>query len=758
MSRSTGVPFLAYTTEVRTADGWTEAPELTVHLDWGGEPEGSLPAELSWRHADGGEATITFDEDAGSFHGHRRAADASTGEYRGVRNADPAGIRACPVRAAGQLPFVPDDGHGTLERITWRDRTGTFASVDLRRDPAHGTVPLPDDGIAVIASGEYPEAGEGAANLLSDGTGKWLTFADRATLDFRLPEAAVVTAYELTSANDCRDRDPRDWRLRGSADGHNWFTLDIRDGEGFPLRSERRVYAVANSKPYRWYRLDISRNQGRQEETQLQRVRLRTPGDVAALAAPVPVEWVTASSEHTYAGEVAAQVLDAGPGKWLGFGSTAWLEFTLREPAAVTAYTLTSANDHCSRDPRDWELQGSDDGGDWVTLDRRTAEMFPERYQSRQFTLANSTPYARYRLVVLRNAERAPEVQLTRVELFAGPACVPPAPVELTGVVRRPGQPATGLRSAGFTAGPAAPRPSDLGLPSELAMRVSTFWQRAYAEGVPPEEIDRWLALARPCVVLSPAMDGPVVGHFGSPMLLPPDMPVPGAFRKRSGEERTFEQLVATIDLAALPEDVTNLRLPRSGRLLLTAVPEMDASEDETCRIGHAVHLPADAKLEERRVISGFSLGSPAYDIDFEGELRGELRLHQDLSLPGHWLADGDPLLAAHPHARVLVRVWRDMRAEEHWWEKPVLWLGGWATDREDEGDPVARCAAAASRRLEDGAEDAGTSSAGDWLLLAQWHPRIRLMEAITVYWAIAGADLEVGDFSGARVTMYANP
>src|SRR5699024_8579470 len=48
---------------------------------------------------------------------------------------------------------------------------------------------------------------------------KWLTFEDTGTLTYELSEAAAITEYTLTSANDSPDRDPRDFTVQGSTDG-----------------------------------------------------------------------------------------------------------------------------------------------------------------------------------------------------------------------------------------------------------------------------------------------------------------------------------------------------------------------------------------------------------------------------------------------------------------------------------------------------------------------------------------------------------
>ncbi|WP_017570826.1 hypothetical protein [Nocardiopsis halotolerans] len=468
---SPGAPVVVYDTEVRAEDQWHEAPQLMVHLDRGGPSE---VAELSWRSSDGAETVLAFDDGMRAFRGHRRSADGSSQDYRGAERerwpgseekghvqpqvfaTEEDGDGDQPVE--GRLRLALDDGRGPVERVTWRDRRGTFASVALRdRAAVRGTVPVAVR--EVVASDEYESAGEVAQNLLTAGPHKWLAFESTATLDFVLSEPAVVTAYQLTAANDYRDRDPRDWRLRGSMDGDTWYTIDSRVDQAFPRRFQEREYAVANSTAYSRYRLDISRNWGRQPETQLNRVRLLTTDEAELAGAPVLVSQIVASGENRRAGEVATNLLDAGAGKWLVFTRKASLEFLLPAPTAVTAYALTSANDHCSRDPKDWVLEGSRDGNTWVALDRRAEEGFSERFLVREFTTGNTTPYSRYRLRITANAEGVGEVQLHRVQLLAKEDDGSFARREFSGIVRTGHGPTVGYR--GRAVAGIGPRESD---------------------------------------------------------------------------------------------------------------------------------------------------------------------------------------------------------------------------------------------------------------------------------------------------------
>lgn len=62
-------------------------------------------------------------------------------------------------------------------------------------------------------------------------------------------------------------------------------------------------------------------------------------------------------------------------------------------------YTVTSSSDH-AKAPTGWTLQGSDDGTEWKTLDRRSGESFAWDRQTRAFSVRSPGTYGKYRLVL----------------------------------------------------------------------------------------------------------------------------------------------------------------------------------------------------------------------------------------------------------------------------------------------------------------------------------------------------------------------
>ncbi|MFF7234950.1 GH92 family glycosyl hydrolase [Streptomyces collinus] len=164
------------------------------------------------------------------------------------------------------------------------------------------------------------------------------------------------------------------------------------------------------------------------------------------------VTEVRASGENSGAGEVKENLADGEPGtKWLTFQPTGWVEFDLDKPVRLVTYALTSANDYDERDPRDWTLQGSTDGKDWKTLDSRSGESFPERFQTKSYDLAEPAEYQHFRLDVTGNNGAAGILQLADVQFSTGGTGGPVPQDMLSLVDKGPSGSPTAKAGAGFT-------------------------------------------------------------------------------------------------------------------------------------------------------------------------------------------------------------------------------------------------------------------------------------------------------------------
>jgi signal transduction histidine kinase len=85
----------------------------------------------------------------------------------------------------------------------------------------------------------------------------------------------------------------------------------------------------------------------------------------------------------------------------------------------VRQYALTSANDFPQRDPMDWRLLASNDGGQtWNLLDERKGVTFSNRHQRQLFKISNRNAFNVYRLEIerVREPSEANSVQLAALE------------------------------------------------------------------------------------------------------------------------------------------------------------------------------------------------------------------------------------------------------------------------------------------------------------------------------------------------------
>jgi alpha-mannosidase len=119
--------------------------------------------------------------------------------------------------------------------------------------------------------------------------------------------------------------------------------------------------------------------------------------------------------------------------KWLDFANvfpttrSSWIQYQYANglQCLVSQYALTTANDHPDRDPLDWRLLGSNDGGStWATLDIQTNGLSANRFYRTVFNVASPAAYNLYRLQIdsVANVSQANSVQLSENELIGNPA------------------------------------------------------------------------------------------------------------------------------------------------------------------------------------------------------------------------------------------------------------------------------------------------------------------------------------------------
>jgi predicted alpha-1,2-mannosidase len=137
------------------------------------------------------------------------------------------------------------------------------------------------------------------------------------------------------------------------------------------------------------------------------------------------VVTVTANSDNP-PNETIAKLWDGDVNtKWLTFNNTGWALFQLSTPLVVQRYTLTSANDAVNRDPQAWQLQGSNDGLSFTTVDTRSGQNFSARFTTNMYEFTNNTPYLYYKLNITQNHGDS-YLQLSEMQLSDGSSSQPP--------------------------------------------------------------------------------------------------------------------------------------------------------------------------------------------------------------------------------------------------------------------------------------------------------------------------------------------
>lgn len=206
-----------------------------------------------------------------------------------------------------------------------------------------------------------------------------------------------------------------------------YFTLDDNDDLGNDYINWYTGEDVASNRPA----LDIA---------------YEWPAPPAAGSPSNRVAGGTASASHDNSafGEGPEKAFDGTTAtKWYTGGGTqppAWLQydFGAGNAWAVMRYDISSANDVQGRDPKDWLFQGSTDGITWITLDSRADEVFPARFYTKSYVIANSTSYRFYRLFVTANYGGSGfGVQLSELALWAhAPPAAPTGVIAAGGPAR----------------------------------------------------------------------------------------------------------------------------------------------------------------------------------------------------------------------------------------------------------------------------------------------------------------------------------
>jgi hypothetical protein len=135
--------------------------------------------------------------------------------------------------------------------------TTIMGTITLTGSPTYQT--------ASSVSSNIPDnfGGEGIANLIDGNTNnKWLMNSTIGFATITLPTAQAINAYEIYTANDATDRDPKSWTLEGSNtnNGTDWVILQSVSDGNFPTARNVSVggFSFSNATAYKYFKWNIT--------------------------------------------------------------------------------------------------------------------------------------------------------------------------------------------------------------------------------------------------------------------------------------------------------------------------------------------------------------------------------------------------------------------------------------------------------------------------------------------------------------------
>jgi hypothetical protein len=157
-------------------------------------------------------------------------------------------------------------GTNFIYRVRALNATGASVA-DTSEIVTTGTTPAGTDLTnftnAVVIDPYNTTGDEGVAKVVDNNTySKYLAWAPTTWVRYYLPGGGIATQYSITAANDAVERDPKNWVFQGSNDSTNWVDLQVQTNQLFPARFRKRTYVFPNTTSYKYYRLNITANNG----------------------------------------------------------------------------------------------------------------------------------------------------------------------------------------------------------------------------------------------------------------------------------------------------------------------------------------------------------------------------------------------------------------------------------------------------------------------------------------------------------------
>lgn len=237
-------------------------------------------------------------------------------------------------------------------------------------------------------------------------------------LQYQSPSPVNLQAYAVFGGSGNADMDIKSWKLQASSDGQSWTDLDAQVNQQFTARCQKKFFSVLSGEAYRYFRLNISKNNGNASKMEFAEWQLYgssiTTDDITADGGVLSAEFDGDSPDGTFV-KLADKDVST---KYLVSGQTdLWIDYKANGIYTMTSYSLTSAGDNPDRDPKDWTVYASADGISWTKVDQQTGQQFEYRNNTQYYSINNDGGYQYFRLHITAN-NASTMTQMAEWQLF----------------------------------------------------------------------------------------------------------------------------------------------------------------------------------------------------------------------------------------------------------------------------------------------------------------------------------------------------
>ncbi len=263
------------------------------------------------------------------------------------------------------------------------------------------------------------------------GGGNWATANNVRSgwLKYQFPSPIIISKYMINSGSVTVSFNAKDWTFEASNNDVDWTVLDTRIGETNWQNYEERTYEIENKIPFLIYRINVLNNNGGNYLylSQLKMFELKfdykfllslnnkrysiVPDySEAETLIPKMTSNITPSG-RAFASSIYNSSYDAwrafdqidnneGFASAFGSGGIGYLGYEFVKPVIVGKYGVRSMNglSHLSKMPRDWTFEGSNDGVEWLVLDKQINQTWTAINTDKEYVINNKIPFKMYRL------------------------------------------------------------------------------------------------------------------------------------------------------------------------------------------------------------------------------------------------------------------------------------------------------------------------------------------------------------------------